>query len=375
MDVKRISWVGNVYQKFEAMCLEIEDVVYKDTIDYVENQVQTVGQSVKKFCSEMMHDLHPESGTDPVTVAAAADFSVNPYAYLEIEKKGKKEKKEKRENYRRKDVNTTDDAQVIKGRSKPDGLYKRRSVGIRKTEGNHFPLMVPSPVAGESWERNSRNSSVCELRERVEDTCDHIEDTNVNRTCFSIENVVSDEALLDGSAGQRQEDPECTTTFDGSSSRSSGTEQAHMTTCPISRTGGANTINCGSAERSDKHDGDAVEAFNVLDQEAEEIEQEAEVADQDMEETCVWVEGDGLHIPHGPVKPKSYKKKIREAFSSKARLTMKEYQKLAAKYEEQAAERVDGGENAPPVLVRMKASADVLPSASSDFPDSEWELL
>ncbi|CAH9126928.1 unnamed protein product [Cuscuta epithymum] len=374
MDVKRISWVGNVYQKFEAMCLEIEGVVYKDTIDYVENQVQTVGESVKKFCSEMMHDLHPESGTDPVTVAAAADFSVNPYAYLEIEKKGKKEKKEKRENYRSKDVNTTDDAQVIKGRSKPGGLYKRRNVGIRKTEGNHFPLMVPSPVARESWERNCRNSSVCELRERVEDTCDHVPDTNMNRTCFSIENVVSDEALLDGSAGQRQEDPECTTTFDGSSSRSSGTEQAHMTNCPISHTGGVNTINSGSAERSNKDDCNAVEALNVLDQEVEVIDQEGEVADQDVEESCVLVEGDGLHIPHGPVKPKSYKKKIREAFSSKARLTMKEYQKLAAKYEEQAAER-DGGENASPEVVGMKASTDGIPSASSDFPDSEWELL
>ena len=29
MDVKGITWVGNVYQKFEAMCLEVEEVMYQ----------------------------------------------------------------------------------------------------------------------------------------------------------------------------------------------------------------------------------------------------------------------------------------------------------------------------------------------------------
>lgn len=29
MDMKGISWVGNVYQKFEAMCLEVEENIYQ----------------------------------------------------------------------------------------------------------------------------------------------------------------------------------------------------------------------------------------------------------------------------------------------------------------------------------------------------------
>lgn len=29
MDVKGITWVGSVYQKFEAMCLEVEEVMYQ----------------------------------------------------------------------------------------------------------------------------------------------------------------------------------------------------------------------------------------------------------------------------------------------------------------------------------------------------------
>lgn len=29
MDLKGITWVGHVYQKFEAMCLEVEEIMYQ----------------------------------------------------------------------------------------------------------------------------------------------------------------------------------------------------------------------------------------------------------------------------------------------------------------------------------------------------------
>ncbi|KAL5729926.1 hypothetical protein ACHQM5_002814 [Ranunculus cassubicifolius] len=61
LKVKGISWVGNVYQKFETMCLEVEDVVCQETAKYVETQVKTVGSSVKKFYSEVLQDLLPPS--------------------------------------------------------------------------------------------------------------------------------------------------------------------------------------------------------------------------------------------------------------------------------------------------------------------------
>lgn len=69
MDVKGITWVGNVYQKFEAMCLEVEEVMYQDTVKYVENQVQTVGASVKKFYSDVMQDLLPPISQDSEKVS------------------------------------------------------------------------------------------------------------------------------------------------------------------------------------------------------------------------------------------------------------------------------------------------------------------
>ncbi|MBA0812008.1 hypothetical protein Gohar_026006 [Gossypium harknessii] len=54
---KGIAWVGNLYQKFEAMCMEVDDMVCQETLRYVENQLQTVGSNVKQFCTELMQDL------------------------------------------------------------------------------------------------------------------------------------------------------------------------------------------------------------------------------------------------------------------------------------------------------------------------------
>ncbi|XP_040935488.1 uncharacterized protein [Gossypium hirsutum] len=54
---KGIAWVGNLYQKFEAMCMEVDDMVCQETLQYVENQLQTVGSNVKQFCTELMQDL------------------------------------------------------------------------------------------------------------------------------------------------------------------------------------------------------------------------------------------------------------------------------------------------------------------------------
>ncbi|KAM5586212.1 hypothetical protein ABKV19_005226 [Rosa sericea] len=54
------KWVGNIYQKFEAICHEVDDIVKQDTIKYVENQMHSVGKNVKKLCSDLLPPLgHP----------------------------------------------------------------------------------------------------------------------------------------------------------------------------------------------------------------------------------------------------------------------------------------------------------------------------
>ncbi|KAK8575176.1 hypothetical protein V6N13_033583 [Hibiscus sabdariffa] len=61
---KGIAWVGNVYQKFEAMCLEMDDMVCQETFQYVEDQLQTAGANVKQFCTELMQEVLPSSPTN-----------------------------------------------------------------------------------------------------------------------------------------------------------------------------------------------------------------------------------------------------------------------------------------------------------------------
>ncbi|XP_022777316.1 uncharacterized protein LOC111318704 isoform X2 [Durio zibethinus] len=58
---KGIAWVGNIYQKFEAMCMEVDDIVCQETLKYVEDQLQTVGANVKHFCTELIHEVLPSS--------------------------------------------------------------------------------------------------------------------------------------------------------------------------------------------------------------------------------------------------------------------------------------------------------------------------
>ncbi|XP_058211139.1 uncharacterized protein LOC131323388 isoform X4 [Rhododendron vialii] len=59
------KWVGNIYQKFEAICHEVDDFVSQDTVKYVENQVHTVGDSVKRFYADVVQDIIPSSMGKP----------------------------------------------------------------------------------------------------------------------------------------------------------------------------------------------------------------------------------------------------------------------------------------------------------------------
>ncbi|XP_075671107.1 uncharacterized protein LOC142640752 isoform X2 [Castanea sativa] len=58
---KGITWVGNFFQKLEAVCQEVDDIVSKDTVKYVENQLQNMGGNVKKFYSDVVQDAIVDS--------------------------------------------------------------------------------------------------------------------------------------------------------------------------------------------------------------------------------------------------------------------------------------------------------------------------
>ncbi|KAK4398325.1 hypothetical protein Sango_1308000 [Sesamum angolense] len=54
-------WAGNIYHQFESICQDVDDFMNKDTMKFVENQVQSVGVSVKRFYSNVVQDILPLS--------------------------------------------------------------------------------------------------------------------------------------------------------------------------------------------------------------------------------------------------------------------------------------------------------------------------
>ncbi|XP_060186884.1 uncharacterized protein LOC132616481 isoform X4 [Lycium barbarum] len=297
MDLKAISWVGNIYQKFETMCLEMEEAMYEDTVKYVENQVNTVGTNVKRFCSEVMQDVHPQYNIDPVKVAAA-DLSLNPYAHYEIDKKLKANLKGSARGFSNK---LNDDTQVIKGKSKSRGVYKRQSGGIKEIVRDSHPAKKSDAI------------------------------------CLAAGDVIklSSSAEVRGSFGMAADHVTLTSDL--------------------------------ASEKSDNLSS-AMSMYESIESELEIVEKFDE---SHLEETCVLVEEERIHVPHGPVKQKSYKKKLREAFSTKKRLTRKEYEQLGALYGDQQF-NLEAEDKVMPAL-SMNSNTKML--SANDHPESEWEIL
>lgn len=421
MDLKGIAWVGDIYQKFEAMCLEMEDAMYQDTARYVENQVQTVGASVKRFYSDVVLDLHPQFNIDPVKVAAA-DLSLNPYAHTEISKKLKAQLKGGHPRVINKEL--IDDTQVIKGKSKSGGVYRRQSVGMKEivrdnhppskksdalclVSGNTIKLSSDSKVRGgfevasDHMTMTSPLASVKGLNstETGKEVSNHIIKTDVAAAGISINIAASDTSLSVDCVGQNQADLRntfsvCDLQSDSHVDRGTRKELAGDTGLKISSNTGDNNIaskevnniakissntddnNIAGEEikesckaRSDKSCSPPPDKYDLIESDVEIVERYDEPK---LEETCVLVEAEKLHVPQGSVKRKSYKKKLRQVFSMKKKSTRTEYEQLGALYGDQQP-NLQPEEKQMQVL--SKNSNPKKLSSADDHSESEWELL
>ncbi|XP_070033266.1 uncharacterized protein [Nicotiana tomentosiformis] len=402
MDMKGISWVGNIYQKFEAMCLEMEEAMYQDTVRYVENQVQTVGASVKRFYSDVMLDMHPHCNIGPVKVAAA-DLSLNPYAHTEINKKLKANLKG--HNPRGITKKLIDDTQVIKGKSKNGGVYRRQNVGIKEIVRDSHPPSKKSDaicivsrdaikfssvskvrgdyeVASDRMAMTSAKASVKghDSVEAAKEVYNHIMDINVSAAGISSNAAASDTSLSVESVGKNQPDLRNTAAIgelqsDSHAGRCMDKELAGETGPDIR----SNTHNDEVAreeisescqERSDSYSSTSPKKYDHLNESDVEIVEQFD--ELNLEETCVLVEGGRLHIPQGSVKRKSYKKKLREVFSTKKKTTRKEYEQLGALHGDQ----LPNLEAEDKVMQVLATSSNTKSLSANDHSESdEWELL
>ncbi|XP_004243407.1 uncharacterized protein [Solanum lycopersicum] len=374
MDLKSISWVGNIYQKFETMCLEMEEAMYQDTVKYVENQMNTVGTNVKRFCSEVMQDVHPQCNIDPVKVAAA-DLSLNPYAHYEIDKKLKANLKGSARGFSNK---LNDDTQVIKGKSKSGGVYKRQNVGIKEIVRDSHLTKKPNAICLASGDALKLSSSA-EVRGGFELASDHV---TLTSALASVKGSDSGEVASKVSNHVIQTNvstADTSITSEASvmmSVESVGKKQTDTCTKELAcntrfKTSSDVRNNLANEEIDESHEEKSDNLLSKYDS----IESDLEIVEKfdefQLNETCVLVEEDRIHVPQGPVKQKSYKKKLRDAFSTKKRLTRKEYEQLGALYGDQQI-KVESEDKVMPVLA-MNSNTKML--SANDHPESEWEIL
>ncbi|XP_059452233.1 uncharacterized protein LOC132182885 [Corylus avellana] len=425
MDVKGVTWVGNIYQKFEAMCLEVEEIMYQDTVNYVENQVQNVGESVKKFYSDVMQDLLPPSSFDPVKVPAS-DLPVERYSDVGIYKKPKLGIK--RRSVRVGTEKLTEDSKAMAdmhkavGRSQSlheihdeDNLFPPSSedsvkrtcsefnsnMGIKENaENDNLPLAEMSGAAVPINDVD-RVSSFCELlNENGGASCDHTVTKSASasvevrrfdslaESCKRVENASEhgSEVSMDSASSDmtilitpiENEGIEMRLPYSDGVSAESNAADICTNDGVVSRMGMRSLdsdVLCDEIadkegfvshpERSDDWSLDAIESSTFSEQGVE--------TKVKLEETCVLVDGEELHFfPHKECKRRPYKKKIREAFSSRMRSARKqEYEQLAVWYGNDGKSNQGSGESSIPSLT----AADRKKSATSDICETEWELL
>ncbi|KAJ7948420.1 Structural maintenance of chromosomes protein like [Quillaja saponaria] len=389
MDVKGITWVGNIYQKFEAVCLEVEEMMYEDAVKYVESQVQTVGKSVKKLYSDVMEDLLPPTSLDSEKIMAA-ELPTEHNSDLGVCKKSYGSLKEKPVNIYNKQftkdsnvfVDVNKDASQVKSfngfrnadvltrpssdnsvkedrftsysRQCGDGnMHIKSKFGINENQEKieNPPIKTFGEIS--STERDiCRGSSFCEVLDENHEVPSHHDSVEVTRL-----DCVADSSNKIENACEHIPD---VSTDHSSSDKVKSADKIEKDKSPSSSGGLPGELNA----LSDGWDLDAIQTDTAIEPGHETVEQVDKVK---LEETCVMVNGDDLPIdPQTGSVRRPYKKKIRQAFSSRMKSGRKqEYEQLAVWYGNSAKPNVDCADNLVP------ASALVDPKNC----ESEWELL
>ncbi|KAM1060834.1 hypothetical protein ACFX2B_025171 [Malus domestica] len=421
MDVKGVTWVGGVYQKFETMCLEVEEDMYQDTVKFVENQVQTVGASVKKFYAEVMQDLVCHSSVDPEIIPAFGDLVENNF-HVDNSKKSKVSKKGEPVKV---DVEKlSGDSEVIAAmnmdmdhkslfhgqhmdeyrmlssgncaggacsdvylRQDYDGSNFNNSNSVVKE--NPIKENLPGAITPVESDLGRPSSSCCvNLNDTYEVsserrhtaitpsitegmTCKSTRESCVIANAsqctadVSVDSRTSNMIVLDKlEAKEWNEIPD--SSFGGSSVESNGS----------SPSGQVHSEKYAAKEISASHPGGlhdsnfyATESNTVVD--GTENIQPSERAK--LEETCVMVTGEDIHfVPHVDSKHRPYKKKIQNVLALRKRSARKqEYEQLALWYGDDEKSNLESGER----LGHSPTVEETQKSPAHEFCESEWEIL
>ncbi|KAF8409017.1 hypothetical protein HHK36_005088 [Tetracentron sinense] len=393
LQCKGITWVGNIYQKFEAMCLELDDIMCQDTVQYVENQVQTVGASANKICSDVMQDLLPPSSVDPVK-GAAPDFSLEQNTEIGTDKKSKVGIDEDPINI---DIDQSTELDVIAlaenkqghassfsgltpssvdpvngacskislGQNDDVEMYKKSNVDIEENpvkEKPHSSEMseVIAPVDKDSRRAGFSDSSALPYSDSILPviSCNKVMEMGLTPSIgvLSAESDGADTSTINETVFMMGSE------IEHKQYCHSGQLEAFMLYPEIAVTG-----------RSEEPDTEVSNGNGVTEPGMETIEPFHKVK---LEGSCVMVDSNELcFVSHGEGKHRSYKKKIRDAFASKMKLAKKqEYEQLEIWYRDvNAGSNQQRVENSKLSILTRDFDSKQIPT--HDFCESDWELL
>ncbi|XP_010277757.1 PREDICTED: uncharacterized protein LOC104612134 isoform X3 [Nelumbo nucifera] len=379
LNCKGITWVGNIYQRVEAICMEVEGIITQEALQFVEDQVESVGVSVKKFCAEVMQDLHPPSTEDPVKGGNDLDMKQN--ADDEIHSKSKEDSlkdpiREKQSVLKElMTLKKLDDVSLEDPKMERQSAPKEESVvvalegkGLSHTslfDGNCDvnPLPPQSSVdpikradAGWSFEQgNNDDVAMCK-----------------KSSIGIIENPVKEsQSEVIASLGD----------LSGMSLFSRVANENHEKACVIScQKDLADIVPIPSrrillVESNGNSGGQSVDVAEENSVTDPGTEMDTAFDNRRLDESCVVVDSNEIcFVSPRASKHRSYKKKICDAFASKMRSgKKKEYEQLAICYEDHTPTNQQRAECS--TLSNLTRDLDLKTLPSTDLCDSEWELL
>ncbi|KHN07755.1 uncharacterized protein LOC114417135 [Glycine soja] len=358
MDVKGIRWVGNMYQKFENMFLEAEDVMYEDTVKYIENQMQTVGESVKKLYSEIVGDLLPPgekvSIELPIDKCADAGLYKKPF-HVYKERHVKADTKQ-----------TTEDSRIV--------------LGV-----DNVARLASSTLSLRNSVKESNFSSPSRQYVRRMDVISNlgIDENPVNKK-MAVTNIINETTLAETVACRTSQSCEIS---NENENQNHGVTVSKPASAKVARL--ASDTDCSNEieDASTKQFPNVPQLVKAAEEKpidksssscvpfGEPVEQGHKTMQEDhlkLEEACVMVNGDEIQLPPkagGNLNTK--KKKARQTFSlSKKSARKQEYKELAAWHMNSEKVKGDCMENLDPTLPQDNKKL-LLPSMS----EPEWELL
>ncbi|CAK9314736.1 unnamed protein product [Citrullus colocynthis] len=352
MDVKGIAWVGRLYEKFETMCLEVEDIICQDTVKYVENQVEVVGASVKRFYSDVMQDflLPSELSDDKVAVCNSA---LDNYENVVICKKPLMGMKIERSKFNEERLTENSKVTVV---TKKDIVHK---LPHGHNHGNN-PYLVSSPystanraqIDGYSRKKDDENihhKIDLDGRESTTRGCKSLTETSPTNlekkyahdasSCCASSNRKSEasgELAGNMETTMSVKDTRCNSVMQSSNETETKSDNI------LSEVSSNSTVDTEKETRLPSYGDSSAEldgrsdSWSLGEIELEHGTDNIQQADETKldEEACVLVNGDDLHFDSNEeVKQRHYKKKIAGAFSfTKKSKRKQEYKELAVKH-------------------------------------------